>query len=96
MRRSKSPWLRLGLDAWTLGGEAAAVMALRSAKLARGGAAAETEARRMVAEKVEAAQALQLLAMTGALGFTVPGAMDKTLKHYRRKVRSNRRRLSRG
>ncbi|MCR5877733.1 hypothetical protein [Phenylobacterium sp. J367] len=96
MARSHNPWLRLGMDAWMLGFEASTVVALRSAKIAAGGAAGEAEARRMVSEKVEAAQAWQLLAATGALGFTAPLAADRTLKHYRRKVRANRRRLSRG
>jgi hypothetical protein len=78
-----------------LGAEAATVVGLRTLKIASGGAAAEREARRMISEKVEAAQALQMMALTGALGVTAPGAVDKTLKHYRRKVRANRRRLSR-
>ena len=96
MARKRNPWFRLGQDALALGAEAATVMTLRSMKIAAGGAAAETEARRMVSEKVEAAQALQVLALTGALGITAPGVVDKTLKHYRRKVRANRRRLTRG
>ena len=95
MPRSRNPWLRLGRQAWMLGADAATVVALRSMKIAAGGAAADTEARRMVSEKIAAARELQAKAFTGALGFTLPGAVDKSLKHYRRKVRSNRRRLSR-
>lgn len=94
MARKRNPYMRLGWDAWMLGAEAATVMGLRTMKIAAGGAAGEREARRMVSEKVEAAQALQLMALTGALGVTAPGAADKTIKHYRRKVRANRRRLS--
>jgi hypothetical protein len=48
----------------------------------------------MVAEKVQAAVDLQIKAMTGGLGFTASAAAAKTLNHYRRKVRANRRRLS--
>lgn len=96
MARSRNPWFRLGQDAWALGAESAAVMTLRTMKIAAGGAAAEAEARRMVSEKIEAAQALQVMALTGALGLTAPGVVDKSLKHYRRKVKANRRRLSRG
>lgn len=96
MPRSRNPWLRLGFDAWALGAEAATVMTLRSMKIAAGGAAADAEAQRMVSEKVEAAQALGVLALTGALGFTAPGVVDKSIKHYRRKVKANRRRLKRG
>ena len=95
MPRTRNPWLRLSQDAWMLGAEAATVMTLRTMKIAAGGPAAEREARQMVSEKVQAAQALGVMAMTGALGFTAPGVVDKSIKHYRRKVRANRRRLSR-
>jgi hypothetical protein len=96
MPRSRNPWFRLGREAWMLGAEASAVITLRSIKIAAGGSAADTEARRMVSEKIEAARALQVMALTGALGFTAPGVVDKSLKHYRRKVSANRRRLSKG
>lgn len=95
MARTRNPWLKLGFDTAALGMEAAQVMSLRMAKLATGGPAADAEARRMVSEKVEAASALQALAMTGALGFTAPQVASRTLTHYRRKVRQNRRRLLR-
>jgi hypothetical protein len=49
----------------------------------------------MVLEKIEAAQALQTMALTGGLGLTAPAMAGKALKHYRRKVRANRRRPSR-
>ena len=94
MPRSRNPWLRLGWDAWALSLEASTVMGLRTMKIAAGGPAADAEAKRMVSEKVEAAAALQTLAVTGALGFTAPQVAGKTLAHYRRKVRANRRRLS--
>lgn len=95
MARARNPWVRLGWDAWMLGAESASVVRLRTMKIVAGGPVANHEARRMVDEKVEAAQALGLMAMTGALGFTAPAAVDKTIKHYRRKVRANRRRLTR-
>jgi hypothetical protein len=95
MARRLPAHLRLGLDAWTLGMEAASVIGLRMMKAAAGGPAAEAEGRRMVGEKIAAAADLQLMAMTGALGMTGAGAAAKTLAHYRRKVRANRRRLSR-
>ena len=90
----RNPWLRIGLDAWALGMEASSVIGLRTLKLAAGGAAAEAEARRMVSEKLDAAVALQTKALTGALGFGGAGAAAKTIAHYRRRVRANRRRLS--
>lgn len=48
----------------------------------------------MVSEKVDAGLALQTLALTGGLGLTPHDAAAKTLTHYRRKVRANRRQLS--
>ena len=71
------------------------MIGLRTLKLAAGGAAGDAEARRMVSEKIDAGVALQTLALTGGLGFTPQAAAAKTLTHYRRKVRANRRRLSR-
>ena len=91
----RNPWVKLGLDAAVLGMESAQVVGLRMAKLAAGGAAADAEAKRMVSEKVDAAAAWQALAMTGALGFTAPRIASRTMAHYRRKVRKNRRRLMR-
>ncbi|HYE43622.1 MAG TPA: hypothetical protein VEA15_09545 [Caulobacteraceae bacterium] len=95
MMRS-NPWLRIGLDAWSLGVEASTVMGLRALKIAAGGAAGEAEARRMVEEKFEAGIALQAMALSGGLGVTPHGAAAKSVAHYRRKVRANRRRLIKG
>lgn len=93
MARRRNPWTRVTWNAWALGWEASSVIGLRTIKIAAGGPAAKTEARRMASEKVDAALAWQALAMTGALGITAPEAASKTLTHYRRKVRKNRRRL---
>ncbi|MDE1148024.1 MAG: hypothetical protein PW843_15595 [Azospirillaceae bacterium] len=90
---SRNPWLRTGFDSWMLGVEAMQVITLRTWKLAAGGAAAQTEAQRMVTEKIAAGLDLQLRAMTGDLGMDAHGATAKVLAHYRRKVRANRRRL---
>ena len=86
-------WLTAGFDMWMLGAEAASVMALRTARIAAGGAAGAAEAELMVTEKVRAAIELQTRLMTGALGVTPLGATQGTLKHYRRKVAANKRRL---
>ena len=93
--RGRNPWLGLGVDAWALSFEASTVIGLRMMKLAAGGAAAQTEASLMLSEKIEAGMALGVQAMTGGLGATPQLAAARTLKHYRRKVRANRRRLSR-
>jgi len=89
-----NPWLDVGFAIWFLAFEASTVIALRTARIASGGPAAVAETQRMVSEKVKAGAALQALAMTGALGVSAPTATAKTLSHYRRKVRANRRRLS--
>lgn len=94
MTRARNPWFGISFDAWTFGLEAGSVMALRTLKVAAGGPAAEAETRRMISEKIEAGWDLQVKAMTGGLGATPASAAAKTLAHYRRKVRANRRRLS--
>ena len=91
---SRNPWYAAGWDMWRLGIEASTVIALRSWKMAAGGSAAEAEAKRMVTEKIKTGLALQAMAAAGGLGFTAPGAVKKTVAHYRRKVRANKRRLS--
>ena len=90
----RNPWLRIGFDAWLLGLEASFTMGLRALKMMSGGIAAQAEARRMISEKAEAGLDLQAKALTGRLGMTAPSAAAKTLTHYRRKVRANRRRLA--
>lgn len=93
MARSRNPWLGVGLSAWSLGLEASAVIALRTLKIAAGGPAADAEARSMVREKIDAGLTLQAMALGGGLGVTAHGAAARTLAHYRRRVRANRRRL---
>lgn len=88
-------WPGIAVDAWLLAFEASCVIGLRTFRLAAGGASSALEAQRMVTEKVEAALTLQAKALTGGLGTTAPAAATRTLAHYRRKVRANRRRLTR-
>ncbi|HTW51190.1 MAG TPA: hypothetical protein VME45_04755 [Stellaceae bacterium] len=92
----KNPWLRLGFNAWALGLEASSVIALRTLKILSGGAAGNAEARRMIDEKIKAGIDLQSAALTGGLGQTPHGTAAKIVAHYRRKVRANRRRLTKG
>jgi hypothetical protein len=94
MSRIRNPWLRVGLDGRSLGVEASSVVGLRSMKLLAGGAGGAAEVQRMVAEKLDAGLALQALAMTGGLGWTPQAIATKTLAHYRKRVRANRRRLT--
>ena len=90
------PWIGIGLDAWRLGLEAQSVIALRTLKFATGDDPGGVEAALMVREKLASAAALQTLAMTGGLGVSAASAASRTLTHYRRKVRANRRRLMKG
>jgi hypothetical protein len=90
----KNPWARIGFETWSLGLEASSVIGLRLMRIASGGAAAEAETRLMLREKVEAGWAIQGKAMTGALGVTPHSATTRSLAHYRKKVRSNQRRLA--
>jgi hypothetical protein len=89
-------WLRLNLSMMQLGAEASGVMALRMMKLAAGGAAASAEAERMVAEKVLAAAEVSGRAWASALTGSAHLTPQRTVTHYRRKVRANRRRLAAG
>lgn len=89
-----SAWFSVGADAWLLGFEAAAVIGLRSFRMAQGGSAAHAETQRMISEKIAALFELQQLALAGKLGETAPDTVRKTVAHYQRAVRANRRRLT--
>jgi len=80
-------WTKLALDAARLSAEAQSVIALRMMRLAKGGKIAESEARRMAAEKgVAFAEAAATLASGGSL--------NKVVRRVRSRVSQNRRRLS--
>ncbi|WP_448956470.1 hypothetical protein [Labrys neptuniae] len=76
-------WMNLSM----LAIEAQQVVWLRTLKMASGGQEAAREAERMVTEKIIAAQAAATTMMTG-------GSAKKVIGGYRKKVRSNVRRLS--
>jgi hypothetical protein len=101
-------WLGLSSQAALLGLESQRVMALRMMQFAGGGAGSQAEAQRMVVEKFAAfteAQAAAVAAVIGSRGShrashdaslgTSLGAGKKVLAVYRRRVRRNRRRLTR-
>ena len=95
MRRTKTlpladmmDFAQFGFDVWT-------VMGLRMAKIAIGGPAATLEAQQMIAEKTAAAVEAQFaMGLALAKGSTHQTASRKAYAGYRRRVRSNRRRLS--
>jgi len=87
-------WARLTMQAAVTGFEAQSVMALRFMRLAAGGARAQSEARRMVTEKVMALGESQSAATVAAIkGDKGPRVAKKVLRVYKRRVRKNRRRL---
>ncbi len=91
-----NPWLSFGLNAWKIGLEAQSVIALRMLRLAAGGARAEAEASRMVTEKILAAGEAQMTAAAATMrGHKKHVVAVKALNVYGRRVRANRRRLSR-
>src|SRR5882724_9532406 len=80
---------KLWVDVLNIGLDAQRVIAMRLAKIAKGGAAAEAECRRMVSEKFLAAAA----ALVGGKG--IDTAARLALTPIERAVRDNRRRLGR-
>lgn len=89
-------WLSIGMDSWMLGAEAASVIVLRSAKLARGGAPAWEETKRMIAEKPKAHCALGKAVIDGRMGSTPESLISGAINHYRRRIQANQRRLAKG
>jgi hypothetical protein len=95
MRSFYGDWLDLAVDGWRLAAESQTVIALRLVKLAAGDAAAAAEAQLMVREKIQAAGEAQSAWLGDALTGSAHLAPRRALAHYRRKVRANRRRLTR-
>lgn len=85
---------RLGVEMARLGAEANSVIALRMAQFASGDAKAGPEMVRMVTEKAIAAGEANMRLASGAASGNLDKATRDVVKLYRRKVRANRRRLS--
>jgi hypothetical protein len=80
-------WMKLALDTSMLALETQQVIGLRLLKLTLGGPVATREANRMVAEKV--------IAFGEAAAKVATGSTTRSIvKGYRKKVRANRRRLT--
>ena len=80
-------WMKLALDTSMLALETQQVIGLRLLKLTLGGPAATREANRMVAEKTIAFG-------EAAAKVAIGGTTRSVVKGYRKKVRANRRRLT--
>ena len=89
-------WCALSFQAARLGREAQSVIALRMMRFATQSPARETEARRMVSEKVTALAEAQAAATTALIrGASNHRVAKKVLGVYKKRVRANRRRLKR-
>ena len=89
-------WCALSLRTAQLGWEAQSVIALRLMRLAARGSGSQTEARRMVTEKVAAlAEAQSAAAIAVIKGGKSHRVAKKVLGVYKKRVRANRRRLTR-
>jgi hypothetical protein len=93
--RTWNAWFVLASQAALLGFEAQQVIALRLMRLAAGGALAESEAGRMIAEKVEALGEAQVAAAIATMkGRSSNQIAKKSLGVYKKRIRRNRRRLA--
>jgi hypothetical protein len=80
-------WWKLSHDLVAANLEAQRVIALRLARLAKGGPAARQEAKRMANEKMAASIEAGLTLASG-------GSPEKVLRRYRTLIRANAKRLS--
>ena len=95
-RKRRDPIFSLLTSTAMLGFEAQSVIALRLMKLAAGGANTNTEASKMVQEKIAAFHDAQRTVATALFTGKGAGAAQKVVSGYRKKVRANRKRLSGG
>lgn len=95
MARRKRKGADLALDMALLGWEAQWVIGLRMMRVAAGGAAGYRELQRMVTEKAVARLELQTRLAADAMLGKSHRASERTVRHYRSKVRANYRRLTR-
>jgi hypothetical protein len=91
-----NPWLASSFKIMQLGFDAQNVIALRMMRFAAGGTRGQSEARRMVTEKIAAGVEAQATAVSGAFtGQSDAVVAGKVLRVLQKRVRVNKRRLSR-
>lgn len=95
MKQRSTSWFQLSWDMMQLGVEAQSVIALRTLKMATGGAGANEEASLMISEKVQAAMDAQFEMTKAAMAGRIDGPA-KAVALYRRRVRANQKRLTGG
>jgi hypothetical protein len=90
-----NPWFCVILKTMQLGFESRNVIALRMMRLAAGGATAQTEARRVIADKIAVGiEAQAAAAASVASGHRDTGVARKVLRVVKKRVRANKRRPS--
>ena len=91
-----NPWFALTIKAMQLGLDVQNVIALRMMRIASGDARGQSEARRMFTEKIGAGIEAQAAAASAVVtGSSEPAVAGKVLRVLRKRVRANKRRLSR-
>jgi hypothetical protein len=91
-----NPWIALTLKAMQVGFDAQNVIFLRMMRLSAGGARGQSEARRMVSEKIAASVEAQVAAVSGIIaGRDEAVVAGQVIRGLQKRVRANRRRLSR-
>lgn len=95
MKQPSTSWFQLSWDMMQLTVEANSVIVLRTVKMATGGAGANEEVSLMVSEKVQAAMDAHFEMATAVMSGRMDGPA-KAVALYRRRVRANQKRLTRG
>ena len=86
-------WLRIGVETWARGWQAARVVGLRSARIAAGGPAAGMETWLMLSEKWQSAVEIQSDLLARGPDANPATTTRRTIAHLKRKVAANDRRL---
>jgi hypothetical protein len=90
------PWIALTPKAMQVGFDAQNVIFLRMMRLSAGGARGQSEARRMVSEKIAASVEAQVAAVSGIIaGREEAVVAGQVIRGLQKRVRANKRRLSR-
>lgn len=94
MRNPTADWMKLATDSYLLWADSMMVIGMRTSDMMTGRGSSHENVR-MVTEKVQANAELAAKLFWG--GPTTPErAARKAVRHYRKRVRANRRRLSKG
>lgn len=93
LRNPSADWMKLAHDGYWLWAESMMVVGMRTTDMMTGKGSAD-ENLLMVTEKMQAGAELAVMLATGGLRSPEQNA-HKAVRHYRKRVRANRKRLSR-